>query len=74
MPLGAVGDDDPPPQAEANVASVAPDAIWQAPAQNRRRETGARGMRVSDIALVDRQGVAPTRAQYRRHVKKTWVS
>ena len=37
MPLGDVGD-DPPPQAENSVASVAPEATWQAPAQNRRRE------------------------------------
>jgi hypothetical protein len=36
VPLGDVGD---PPQAENSVASVAPDATWQAPAQNRRRET-----------------------------------
>jgi len=46
MPLGDVGDDDPPPQAEKSVASVAPEAAWQAPAQNRRRET----VFVSDIA------------------------
>jgi hypothetical protein len=37
-PLGEVGDDDPPPQAEISVASVAPEAAWHAPAQNRRRE------------------------------------
>jgi hypothetical protein len=37
MPLGDVG--DPPPQAEASVASVAQEATWQASAQNRRRET-----------------------------------
>ena len=36
-PLGDVG--DPPPQAVNNVAIVAPEATWQAPAQNRRRET-----------------------------------
>jgi hypothetical protein len=39
MSLGDVGDDDPPPQAENRVASVAPEAAWHAPAQNRRRET-----------------------------------
>jgi hypothetical protein len=44
MPLGDVGDD--PPQAENSVANVAPEATWQAPAQNRRRETG---VFVSDI-------------------------
>ena len=38
-PLGDVGDEVPPPQAEASVASVAQDAIWQASVQNRRRET-----------------------------------
>src|SRR5882672_12055891 len=42
--LGDVG--DPPPQAGSSVASVTPDATWQAPAQNRRRETG---VFVSDI-------------------------
>jgi hypothetical protein len=47
MPPGDVGDD--PPQAENNVASVAPEAAWQAPAQNRRRETGAV---VSDIEVI----------------------
>jgi hypothetical protein len=45
-PLGDVGD---PPHAENSVASVAPDATWQAPAQNRRRETS---VFVSDIALI----------------------
>ena len=45
MPSGDVGD---PPQAENSVASVAPEATWQAPAQNWRRETGAF---VSDIAI-----------------------
>jgi hypothetical protein len=44
VPLGDAGED--PPQAENNVASVALEATWQAPAQNRRRETGAL---VSDI-------------------------
>ena len=39
VPLGDVGD---PPQAENSVASVAPEAAWQAPAQNRRRETRVR--------------------------------
>jgi hypothetical protein len=38
-PLGAVGES--PPQAVKIVASVAPEATWQAPAQNRRRETDA---------------------------------
>src|SRR6266545_1579189 len=46
MPLGDVGD---PPQAENSVASVAPDATWQAPAQNRRRETF---VSVSDIVVT----------------------
>ena len=46
MPLGDVGD---PPQPENNVASVAPDATWQAPAQNRRRETF---VSVSDIVVT----------------------
>jgi len=45
VPLGEVG--DPPPQAEKIVASVAPEAALQAPAQNRRRVTG---VFVSDIA------------------------
>src|SRR3954468_5967329 len=36
---GDEGDDGPPPHPEKNVASVAPDATWQAPAQKRRRET-----------------------------------
>ena len=39
MPLGDVGEE--PPQAEKSVATVAQDAAWHAPAQNRRRETGA---------------------------------
>jgi hypothetical protein len=46
---GDVGDDDAPPQAESNVASVAPDAAWQAPAQKWRREIG---VLVSDITEV----------------------
>ena len=50
MPLGDVGD---PPQAVNSVASVAPEAAWQAPAQNRRRETCAL---VSDIAMLARNG------------------
>jgi hypothetical protein len=53
MPLGDVGDDDPPPQAENNVASVAPEAAWQAPAQKRRRETAV--FFVSDIAEIPRE-------------------
>jgi hypothetical protein len=44
-----VGDDDPPPHAENNVASVAPEATWQAPAQKSRRETD---LFVSDIAVI----------------------
>lgn len=48
-PLGDVGEDDPPPHAANSVASVAPDAAWQAPAQNRRRETA---VVVSDIVSV----------------------
>ena len=47
-PLGEVGDDDPPPQAENSVASVAQPAAWQAPVQNWRRET----VLVSDIAVI----------------------
>jgi hypothetical protein len=35
---GEVGD-DPSPHADASVASVAHEAIWHAPAQNRRRDT-----------------------------------
>ena len=55
-PLGDVGDDDPPPQAENSVASVAPEATSQAPAQNRRRET----VFVSDIAeILVRAAVLP---------------
>jgi hypothetical protein len=46
VPLGDVGD---PPQAENSVASVAPDATWHAPAQNRRRETF---VFVSDIVVT----------------------
>ena len=49
MLLGDVGDDDPPPQAVNSVASVAPEAAWQAPAQNRRREMGEC---VSDIRMI----------------------
>jgi len=49
MPLGDVGDDDPSPQAENSVASVAHEAIWQASAQNRRRETG---VVVSDMSVI----------------------
>jgi len=51
MPLGDVG--DPPLQAESSVASVAPEATWHAPAQNRRRETGAF---VSDMAILVKAG------------------
>ena len=50
MPLGDVGDDESPPQAENNVASVAPEATWHAPAQNWRLETGTF---VSDIAITE---------------------
>ena len=49
MPLGEVGDDGPSSQAANSVASVAQEAIWQASAQNRRRETG---VFVSDIAVI----------------------
>jgi hypothetical protein len=41
-----VGDEVPPPHAEASVASVAQDAIWHASVQNWRRETD---LFVSDI-------------------------
>src|SRR5438045_3239574 len=46
--LGAVGEDEdePPLQAVNSVASAAPDATWQAPPQNCRRETS---VGVSDI-------------------------
>jgi hypothetical protein len=47
MRPGDVGES--PPQAENIVASVAPEAMWQAPAQNRRREMG---VFVSDMAIV----------------------
>jgi hypothetical protein len=52
MPLGDDGDDgddDPAPQAVNSVASVTPDATWQAPPQNCRREMGEYK---SDIALI----------------------
>jgi hypothetical protein len=49
MPLGDVGEDDPSSQAENSVASVAQEAIWQASAQNRRRETG---VVVSDMSVI----------------------
>ena len=39
--LGEVGESPPPPQPANTVASVAPETAWQAPAQNRRRETDA---------------------------------
>jgi hypothetical protein len=48
MLLGDVGDDSPL-QPENSVASVAPEAAWQAPAQNRRRETN---VSISDIRGV----------------------
>jgi hypothetical protein len=48
-PLGDVGDDDPPPHAEARVASVAQEATWQASVQNRRRETD---VFVFDIGVI----------------------
>ena len=48
-PPGDVGDDDPSPQPEKSVASVTPEAAWQAPAQKRRRETA---VVVSDIAEI----------------------
>jgi len=47
MPLGDVGDESS--QAENSVASVAQEAIWQASAQKRRRETG---VVVSDMAVI----------------------
>jgi hypothetical protein len=49
--LGDVGDDSP--QADTSVASVAPDASWQAPAQNRRRET-ARSNLTSQVSRAGR--------------------
>ena len=71
MPLGDVGDDVPPAQAENSVASVAPEATWQAPAQNRRRETGAF---VSDIAMILVRAAIAARGsggQNRGHSKTT---
>jgi hypothetical protein len=47
MPLGDVGDESS--QAENSVASVAQEAIWQASAQNRRRESG---VVVSDMVIL----------------------
>ena len=63
----------PPPQAENSVASVAPEATWQAPAQNRRRETGAF---VSDIAVILVRAASAARAgrQYRGHSQTTRFS
>jgi hypothetical protein len=58
MPLGDVGD---PPQPENSVASVAPEAAWQAPAQNRRRETT--DVFVSDIVILGRRSAVG--GQYR---------
>jgi hypothetical protein len=64
-PLGDVGDD--PPQPENQVASVAPDATRQAPAQKRRRETQ---VPASDIAVI--QGERPmAEGQYQGHAKRS---
>jgi hypothetical protein len=62
MPLGDAGD---PPHAANSVASVAPEAAWQAPAQNRRRETGAF---VSDIVDA-REGRPEPGGQYQGHAQ-----
>ena len=63
MPLGDVGDDDPPPHAGNSVPSVAPEATWQAPAQNPRRETR---VFVSYITVILVRGLEPG-GQYRDH-------
>jgi hypothetical protein len=63
MPLGEVGDDDPSSQAENSVASVAQEAIWQASAQNRRRETG---VFVSDIAVILVSAASAARSENRQ--------
>jgi hypothetical protein len=51
-----VGDDPSPPQAENIVANVAPEATWQTPAQNRRRESGAEEL---DMAMLARGRALP---------------
>jgi hypothetical protein len=61
MPLGPVGDPSPP-QAENIVANVAPDATWQTPAQNRRRDREAEGF---DMTMLARGRTVP--AQQRGH-------
>jgi hypothetical protein len=63
MPLGEVGDDDPSSQAEISVASVAQEAIWQASAQNRRRETG---VLVSDMAMILVSAASAARGENRQ--------
>ena len=64
MLLGDVGD-DAPPHAVKSVASVAPEATWQAPVQNWRREIGEV---VSDMARIVEREPCPAR-QYRGQPK-----
>jgi hypothetical protein len=68
MPPGDVGD-DPSPHAENRVVSVAPEAIWHAPAQNWRRESGAF---VSDIVMYER-GVAVASGQFQGHAQTAQI-
>ena len=76
MPLGDVGDE--PPQAENSVATVAQEAAWHAPAQNRRRETGAFA---SVIVILMRAGqwrkrnirATPQRPGFSRISRKGWA-
>ena len=63
MPLGPVGEDDPP-QAETIVASVAPEAIWQAPAQNRRREMEVCSFGIALILSGTKSGPGDLRGKF----------
>jgi hypothetical protein len=57
---GEVGDEDPPPHAEKIAPIVAPDAAWQAPAQNFRRDTI---LCDANIRILARAGVPERRCR-----------
>jgi hypothetical protein len=56
--VGDIGDE--PPQAEKSDTAATPDATWQAPAQNLRRDPG---VFVSDIPVPERQSNAAKAAR-----------
>ena len=67
MPLGEVGEDDPPLQPVNSVPKAALEATEQAPAQNRRREIGVPRSNLLLILARAHSAARRTEGQDRSH-------